>query len=533
MRRNKTAFSLLLVAALPLVAQDNIKPASVQGSVANSITGTPVPRAHITLWGESGGKQVRYGSTSAADGRFSFTGVTPGNYSVYADRVGFVTSQNGGSPRDRVTVMLKADDNKTGVDVKLIPTGALNGRITDADGEPLEHVSVQARDARGGDSDMTDENGRYRIGGLAPGKYTIRTSSHGDYFDGPPEIRTDGTTETHNAATYYPGVLTEKEAGKIDVHAGGETPGVDIRTMRVPFVRVSGRVVDMPADARPNIMIAQGQGGNGTSMKRDGTFVLWRLDPGKYALAADWQAPNGEQVRTVGVPIEVAGSNIDNIELRVVPNSDISGQLEFEDDDAKKIPKLDGPGPGVDEREIALRGEPVMGEGEANATIDENGAFRLEKVAAGKYNVQVSWGTAYVKSVRLGATTFDGPNVNLMNGSGGAELSVLMAAAKGSISGTVQGSNGPAAGLVVVLLPAEAEDGADYSVDKEAESGADGSYSFDHVAPGSYRLVAVPPNEMEITGDQVIGYEDQMETVTVGPNDKITKDLKRRDPTPQ
>jgi len=521
---------LLLAAAVPLTAQSSAKPASVQGTITNSISGLPVPRAHVSLQGGSEGKQVRFGATSAADGRFSFTGVAPGNYSVSADRVGFVNSQSA-SPRERVAVMLKADDNKTGVDLKLMPTGALTGRVTDADGEPVEGVDVQAEGGRSGNSDITDENGRYRIGGLAPGKYTVQTSSRGNYFGGPPEIRTDGTTEAHNAETYYPGVLSEKEAGKIDVRGGLETPGADIRMVRVPFVRVSGRVVDLPADAHPSIAIEQGNFGNGTSMKRDGTFVLWRLDPGKYTLSADWQAPNGEEVRTVGVPIEVAGSNIDNIELRVVPDSDISGRLEFEDDDAKKIPKRDGPGQEDDERRIALTGQKVMGAEQADATIDANGAFQLKKVAAGKYRVRVSWGTAYVKSVRLGATTFEGATLDLMNGAGGAELSVLMGAANSSISGTVQDAKGSAAGLMVILLPAEADE--DSEDEKIAGTGADGTYSFDHVAPGSYRLVAVPENEMEISGSQVIGYEDQMESVTVGAKDKITKDLKRREPTPQ
>ena len=176
MRNSKFAFGLLLF----LAAQNTAKPAGVQGTVANLISGAPVPRAHVTLQGDSDGKQVRYGATSTADGRFTFTGVAPGNYSVSADHVGFVNSQNGGSPRDRVTVMLKADDNKTGVDLKLMPTGALAGRVTDADGEPVEGVSLQAQGARSGNSDVTDENGRYRIGGLAPGKYTVQTSSHGD-----------------------------------------------------------------------------------------------------------------------------------------------------------------------------------------------------------------------------------------------------------------------------------------------------------------------------------------------------------------
>jgi len=106
-----------------------------------------------------------------------------------------------------------------------------------------------------------------------------------------------------------------------------------------------------------------------------------------------------------------------------------------------------------------------------------------------------------------------------------------MGAANSSISGTVQDAKGSAAGLMVILLPAEADE--DSEDEKIAGTGADGTYSFDHVAPGSYRLVAVPENEMEISGSQVIGYEDQMESVTVGAKDKITKDLKRREPTPQ
>jgi hypothetical protein len=109
-----------------------------------------------------------------------------------------------------------------------------------------------------------------------------------------------------------------------------------------------------------------------------------------------------------------------------------------------------------------------------------------------------------------------------------------------AISGTVQDSKGPAANLMVVLLPADRDADGDFD-DEEMEFGmqkfvgtaGDGTYSIDHLPPGTYRLVAVPENEMDVRGNQVIGYEDQTETVTVGPKDKITKDLKRREPTPQ
>ena len=60
---------------------------------------------------------------------------------------------------------------------------------------------------------------------------------------------------------------------------------------------------------------------------------------------------------------------------------------------------------------------------------------------------------------------------------------------------------------------------------------ADGSYSFANVAPGSYKLVAVPESELEVQGNNVLGYEDQMESVQVGAQDKVIKDLKHRPST--
>ena len=119
------------------------------------------------------------------------------------------------------------------------------------------------------------------IGGLTPAKYRVKASSPGDMMGGRPEIRTDGTAEVHNASSYYPGVLIEKEAGLVQVHSGGESAGVDIKLVRVPFVRVSGKVSGLPQGAENlSVMIWQGDSGTGRPLKKDGTFELWRLDPG-------------------------------------------------------------------------------------------------------------------------------------------------------------------------------------------------------------------------------------------------------------
>ena len=64
----------------------------------------------------------------------------------------------------------------------------------------------------------------------------------------------------------------------------------------------------------------------------------------------------------------------------------------------------------------------------------------------GKYLVIVTGYGGYVKSVRLGETTGDGPVLNLNQGSGGAAVTVTLSSAYGEISGTVQDNKGPAAG---------------------------------------------------------------------------------------
>lgn len=90
-------------------------------------------------------------------------------------------------------------------------------------------------------------------------------------------------------------------------------------------------------------------------------------------------------------------------------------------------------------------------------------------------------------------------------------MTLFLSAATGSISGTVE------AGTVVVLT------GLD---ERKATAGPDGTYTIDHLPPGSYQIVAVSDTEPV----NLIGYENLMETVDVGPGEKVTKDLQVRTP---
>jgi len=108
--------------------------------------------------------------------------------------------------------------------------------------------------------------------------------------------------------------------------------GVEIRPVRTPILRISGKISGAPSGSQPAMVQIQRVGGgisSGSASKPDGSFELWRVDPGKYTLRAQYSS-GGADLRSAPVQIEVAGSDIDNLSLTLIPSGDIQGQVLFE-----------------------------------------------------------------------------------------------------------------------------------------------------------------------------------------------------------
>jgi protocatechuate 3,4-dioxygenase beta subunit len=357
----------------------------------------------------------------------------------------------------------------------------------------------------------------------------------------PPEIRTDGTVEVNYAQTYYPNSRTEKGAGRVEVQAGAEIGGIGIQLVRAPIVGVSGTVAGMPRGAE-RMMIEMRQGWSvrgGGAVKEDGTFQIWRLDPGKYTITGTWNS-NGQRMRTAPVEIEVAQANIEHIELRVIPPSDIAGHVEFEDEKAKQPPQ---PPQGrlqtnqqTSQQTIPPKPPPLRlnvsdasgGPSPQPVMVGEDGSFRLEGLPPGRYRLIPAWGAVYVKSMRLGQTAIDGNLLDLTNGSAGAALSVLVSSATGEISGTVSDDKGPVAGVRVALLQADAEG---FTFPRLAATGEDGSYRLTGIAPGKYKLAAGGETDFQTLQALEPDDDSPVELVEVHAADKLTRDLKQRPPS--
>ena len=176
---------------------------------------------------------------------------------------------------------------------------------------------------------MTNDAGQFRIGGLTPGKYRVRAVPQQPPL--PPEIRTDGTAEVHYAATYYPESTSEQVAARVLVGPASEATGIDIRMVRTPIIRLAGKVSGLPdgaKDAYVQIAPPRGQITYGAQMRPDGSFEVWRLEPGKYTVWADLSNA-GVQWVSGSVEVEVGDSDVENIGLRLLPPEEIHGPVEF------------------------------------------------------------------------------------------------------------------------------------------------------------------------------------------------------------
>jgi hypothetical protein len=359
----------------------------------------------------------------------------------------------------------------------------------------------------------------------------------------PPEIRTDGTEEIHLARTWFPGVVDRKAAQRVEVAPGAEIQGVDIRMVRTPFVTISGKVIGLPAGARANVQlgIADGYAGmnnNSGMVHKDGTFQISRADPGKYVLTANvfnQGGPNGGNLQSAAVEIEVSNLDVPNIELRLMPPFDVPAQLSFDDAAAREAQtpparpgqqpqRSNAPQPARQRRIMAFPADPGMSYGMHNTQFDvgENDSFTMERMQPGRYRLSTSWG-AYVKAVRVGTNEVEGSILDCRYGFPGP-VTVVLTSKFGEVSGVV---NGAGAGVSVSLFTGSSNFGAN-AYNFLTEQG--GAYHFSRVPPGKYRLVAGEADfvhEVQQSHDED-DYKDVVETIEVRPGDKIIKDLTKK-----
>ena len=477
--RNKILFALLLCATF--VSAQSETADRVAGAVVNAATGKPLARVQIHLRREQDAQS--YGAMTAFDGRFSIAGVPPGSYFLKIERAGFAVAPD--LPEE---LEIGAEDTAN-LHFALTPEGAITGRVTDAAGQPVEDVELRADSA----SARTDANGQFRIGGLAPGQYRLRAIPQNTWT--PPEHRSDGTTDVQDAPTW---------SRPVQVASASETSGVEIRLARVPIVGASGKVEDAPPNAtHTQLLLESRDNGERTTggVKPDGSFHLWRLYPGDYELHAVWQLPDGSTVRSAPAEFHIEGANnVENLRLHPAAPMTVTGRVVFDDEAARPVH-------GAVTKIVLL--DAGIHTSAVTADITPDGSFEIPNVPPGRYRPTLTWNGAYADAPLLDLTT---PPP--------AELTIHASSAVASISGSTE----PGATVILTL------DGPG-SLPRVTDANPNGAFSFHSVAPGAYRIVAIPQAERDAFLDRAADYRDLTEALTLAPRQNLTHNLQPRNLT--
>jgi Carboxypeptidase regulatory-like domain len=204
---------LLLLSVVTLPSQSAVPPrdaaagskagsgnGAISGRITDKESGRPLPRALVTLsLPSTAAREV----LADAEGRYEFTGLPPGQYGVSAgpgdlrmthlhQAFGQVTPTQQRWNRPPKGVELNAGELRSGVDLALPRTLAIEGRVIDPWEEPMAEVQVIAIDADGRPSlsppAPSDDRGNYRLFGLPPGRYRVcadRRHKQGRAAEGP------------------------------------------------------------------------------------------------------------------------------------------------------------------------------------------------------------------------------------------------------------------------------------------------------------------------------------------------------------
>jgi hypothetical protein len=380
--------------------------------------------------------------------------------------------------------------------------------VLDEEGEPLARVQVQMMRQlffRGklqlmptGGS-QTIDTGEFRVADLAPGRYWVSATYRGrmTMFGEAPARNTADQPEEEYVTTYYPGTIDQASARPIDVQAGQEMPGIDIRIQKTRVYRIRGKVTGGPQPLR-NVRLAvlpreRGafmgfMGGAGGMVKEDGSFEIGSVQPGSYYVAA--LPMQGAQSVVGKVAVDVSRENVQNVALVLGSGMTLKGSIRIEGDvqqpeeaQGKKITF------GAVHLQLqSIEGMPVSTSG---VSVKDDGSFALENVGPDRYRIlaiNLPEGT-WLKSIRAGDQEVLDSGLDLSAGMSGL-VQITLGSGSGQISGTVQDAKQQAApGSIVTLLPDPMREGRN-DLYRMTTADQNGQFTLRGIPPGEYRLFA-------------------------------------------
>ena len=486
-------------------------------------------------------------ATTSDDGKFLLKNIPEGRYRLVATRAGgsFAPAEYGQrDPRGRGTTLeLASGQTLSGVRLSMAATGAITGRVWDADQDPVPNARVLALEAvyQNGrrtfntvQAVLTNDFGEYRLFWLRPGRYYVavmrqdlRSFSFAVHITTPdqfgrredassPMVRErmlDGRSIEETAVlVYFGGGTDPRSARGVDVLPGATVAAIDIpvQASLIPSSRVKGVVTGsdgqpaanaqlrlVPLQSTPHAIIP-----NGVADKL-GTFNISGVVPGPYFLVAYIGASSGysffESLLDVGsgsssvIRIEVGERDLEGLAIALKPPFTLTGRLRVEG--ATSI-KWD-----VKQARISVTRDPnLLGlpnsqdmggnrPARPNGTPADDGSFVSVGLGEGDYRIGVSVipSNAYVKAIQWGGVDVLSSGLRLEK-TPVAPLDILIQLDGAAVEGlAVNERSEPVVNATIALVPDIPARSAAHLYRFTTSDGA-GAFEIKGIAPGSYKV---------------------------------------------
>ncbi len=369
----------------------------------------------------------------------------------------------------------------------MTPQLVITGRVLDPEGDPVFNVLVNVMVGRvvegrrvfvRSNQAQTNDLGEYRVPMLAPGRYVVCVTAAlaiPASFSGVMGAASNGIGDG-----CYPG--PPESRGGMDLPAGREAR-VDFTLPRVSMVKVRGTVSGMPKGRSVSVSLLKQNGSAGTGPARqsgvrpDGTFEIPGVASGTYLANVDYF--EGNLRLTARTQFQVAATDVDGVNLRLVPAMTLLGKVTFDSDSRSPAPTVPNFG-------LSLR-EMDNGNGGGRTEWGQQGAFTIQGVPSGTYRLQAfPPQNLFVKSATLGGRDVLSQDV-VVDGPAGL-LEVVLSDTGGSLDVQVEDSEGKSTdGWVLVL-----KDDRQIAVSR---TGGNGRATLKNLPPGRYFVGAWDDNQ--------------------------------------
>jgi hypothetical protein len=468
----------------------------VSGRVTAAADGRALRSAQVEILGLS--RQDREVTRSDETGHFDFKDLPPGHYALRAQADGFGQSVRTRDPRRGGWQVIDVAANAAvdAADLALLRLGSVSGKLTDRRGEPAVGVSVMAliMERIAGADHLTqadvavarsDDQGRYKLTGLGEDHYFILACPPSFEGQAPlPDARTSYAPTFYGDSQWPAGAITV--AGELD-HEVSDT-NIMIEPLRTFVLSGVARSTDNTPLRDVPLRLLPGAGATipvaqQTYTSESGVFEFTSLVPGAYTLET---APNNQEMETFGIQVIAVNGNTDHVVLNTTPAQFFRGQVQ---------PAEGSRSPGVNDIQIVA--SPVdfsrspVGLG-ARVLLQDDLSIRIGPV----------WGPHLLQVLGLPAGwVLDNVEVNGEDHTDtpidfdaldpkSTIVRVTLSADSSTIAGRVINDKGDGVAYGEVLLRADNRLHGGGPL-KKTTTTFDGTFEFDTLAAGHYRIVAL------------------------------------------